>query len=61
MFRLSEIVFILRLPDFVQAKGDEVFLKQTSFFSKNTEFRSPHTDSIQSFLCCLKVQIVRAP
>lgn len=58
MFRLSEMVFILRLPEFVQEKGAEVFLKQTTFFSKkplNTEFSSPQTYSTQSFLCCLNV------
>lgn len=61
MFRLSEMVFILRLSDFVLAKGAEVFLKQTSFFSRNTEFRSPQTDSTQSFLYYLKVRIARVP
>lgn len=55
------MVFILRLSDFVLAKGAEVLLKQTSFFSRNTEFRSPQTDSTQSFLYYLKVRIARVP
>lgn len=42
MFRLSEMVFILQLPDFVQARGDEIFLKKTTFFSKNRTLNSGH-------------------
>lgn len=41
MFGLSEMVFILHLPDFVQAKGAEVFLKHFSVKTLNNEFRSP--------------------